>query len=213
MFRRWILRPFFGLAVTLGGAAASLGQYSPYAPATAPTPYSYNPFGYLPGYAGQQLSQQFNQSRGAQPTSLNQLALRNAESLTYNSLQPTSPPPGAGRIGLGLTNSLSGSKPFSGFSQGPTISPYLNLFRTDLSGNTGLNYSTLVQPQLQQQQLNQQQQREDQQLSRRLQAIAAQPAFNPQGSKEEYPTGHQTVFQYYDHYYPASRPHQKKRSQ
>ncbi|HEX5470439.1 MAG TPA: hypothetical protein VFW73_01055 [Lacipirellulaceae bacterium] len=192
---------------------AAVGQYySPYTPASPPTTHNYNPFGYLPGYAGQQLSQQYHQATGPQ-MSLNQLALRNAQQLTTESLQQPVNSPGAGRIGLGLGTSESGGKPFSGFSQGPTISPYLNLFRNDLSGNTGLNYSTLVQPLLQQEQVNRQQQREDMQLSRRLQSITAQPAFNPQGSKQEYPTGHQTVFQYYDHYYSNPRPHQKKRAQ
>ena len=63
---------------------------------------------------------------------------------------------GAGRIGLGLDTSFSGTKPFSGFSQGPTVSPYLNLFRTDANGSVNpLNYNTLVEPQLRQQQLNQ----------------------------------------------------------
>ena len=70
--------------------------------------------------------------------------------------------PGAGRIGLGLDQSYSGSKPFSGFSQGPAVSPYLNLFRVDQNGFQGFNYSTLVQPQLRQQQLNQQQQSQNQ---------------------------------------------------
>ncbi len=202
----------FSLMIVISGAATAFAQYAPYKAASAPTPYTYNPFGYLPGYAGQQLSQQYNNAARGQQMSMNEMALQNAQAIAYNSQQQTATPPGAGRIGLGLTESLSGNKPFSGFSQGPTISPYLNLFRTDLSGNNGLNYSTLVQPQLQQEQVNRQQQREDMQLSRRLQSIAAQPAFNPQGSKEEYPTGHQTVFQYYDHYYSTPRPHQKKRA-
>lgn len=119
----------------------------------------------------------------------------------------------AGRIGLGLGDSYSGVKPFSNFSQGPTVSPYLNLFRVDQNGFQGFNYSTLVEPELRQQQMNQQQRQQNLQTSRRIQAIAAQADYNPQGSKEEYPTGHQTVFGYMGHYYPAVRPHQKKKSQ
>ncbi|HVT29512.1 MAG TPA: hypothetical protein VHE81_15960 [Lacipirellulaceae bacterium] len=209
MFRKWILH-LFVVAVAMNGAATAIG-YSPYKAATAPTPYSYNPFGALQGYAGKQLRDQYTSAAHGQQMSLNEMALKNAQQITANSAQPPASMPGAGRIGLGLGTSTSGNKPFSGFSQGPTVSPYLNLFRTDLSGNTGLNYSTLVAPQLQQEQFNRQQQREDIQIARRLQAITAQPAFNPQGSREELPTGHQTVYQYFDHFYPASRPVQKKR--
>ena len=116
----------------------------------------------------------------------------------------------AGRIGLGLGGSSRSSKPFSSYSSQPTVSPYLNLFRTDLNGGGNFNYSTLVQPQLQQQQLNQQLERQNLQTNRRLQAIAAQSDFNPEGSKDEYPTGHQTVFQYMGHYFPVARPHPKQ---
>jgi hypothetical protein len=110
-----------------------------------------------------------------------------------------------GRIGLGTGSSLA-RKPFSSYAAAPTVSPYLNLFREDLRGQSAFNYSTLVRPALQQQQLNQQLQRQSQDLSRRLQSIAAQADFNPQGSKDQYPTGHQTVFMYYGHYFPQTRP-------
>jgi hypothetical protein len=40
-------------------------------------------------------------------------------------------------------------------------------------------------------------------LSRRLQAISAQSDFNPRGSEQQFPTGHQTVFRYYGRFYPA----------
>jgi hypothetical protein len=93
------------------------------------------------------------------------------------------------------------------------VSPYLNLFRTDLSTGGNFNYSTLVQPQLQQQQLNQQLERQALQTNRRLAAIAAQPDFNPAGSKDEYPTGHQTVFSYTGHYFPQAQVRQKRRAQ
>jgi|SoiMethySBSTD1v2_1073268.scaffolds.fasta_scaffold833757_1 hypothetical protein len=117
------------------------------------------------------------------------------------------------RIGLGAGTSTRGSKPFSGLSSSPTVSPYLNLFRTDLNTGSNFNYSTLVEPQLQQQQMNQQLQRATLQNNRRIQSIAAQADFNPQGSKDEYPTGHQTVFGYYGHYYqqPQARQKQQRR--
>jgi hypothetical protein len=116
----------------------------------------------------------------------------------------------ATRLGLGLGSSSRGSKPFTGYSSQPTVSPYLNLFRTDLNGGGNFNYSTLVQPQLQQQQVNQQLERQTVQNNRRLQAIAAQADFSPQGSKDEYPTGHQTVFNYMGHYFPAAQVKQKR---
>ena len=105
----------------------------------------------------------------------------------------------------GGTSQLA-NKPFSAYTSQPTVSPYLNLFRVDLNGNNDFNYSTLVRPQLQQQRVNQQLEQQNLQNARRLQAIAAQPDFNPQGSKDEYPTGHQTVFNYMGHYYPTTRP-------
>lgn len=110
----------------------------------------------------------------------------------------------AARIGLGTNSSLR-SKPFSSYQPAPTVSPYLNLFRDDFSGQRDFNYSTLVKPALQQQQLNQQLQRQNLELSRRVQAIAAQNDYNPQGAKDQYPTGHQTVFMYYGHYFPQVR--------
>jgi hypothetical protein len=146
-------------------------------------------------------------------TSLNQLALRNAQQIMQQSFsQQNGGMSTAGRIGLGIGDSYSGTKPFSNFSHGPTVSPYLNLFRQDQNGDTAFNYNTLVEPQLRQQQLNQQQQQQNQLTTRRLQAISAQADYNVQGSKEEFPTGHQTVFQYMGHYYPVARQHQKKRA-
>jgi len=114
------------------------------------------------------------------------------------------------RINFGASTASRGSKPFSSYQSSPTVSPYLNLFRTDLQGGGNFNYSTLVQPQLQQQQLNQQLERQNSQTNRRLQSIAAQADFNPQGSKDEYPTGHQTVFNYMGHYYQPAQVKQKK---
>jgi hypothetical protein len=157
---------------------------------------------------------QYPSSSGGSGLSLNQMALRNAQQVMQQSFQqPSSAMPSAGRIGLGLGQSYSGSKPFTGFSQGPAVSPYLNLFRNDQNGFQGFNYSTLVQPELQQQQFNQRLQQENQQTTRRLQAISAQADYNVQGAKDQFPTGHQTVFQYTGHYFPQQRPHQKKRAQ
>jgi hypothetical protein len=180
---RRCILPICGLAIAMSSAAVALGQYS-------------------------------SPSSGSSGLSLNQMALRNAQQIMQQSTQQqSSGMPGAGRIGLGLDQSFSGSKPFTGFSQGPAVSPYLNLFRVDQNGFQGFNYSTLVAPELQQQQFQQQQRQQNMSTTRRLQAISAQADYNVQGSKEEYPTGHQTVFQYMGHYYPQQRPHQKKKAQ
>ena len=69
--------------------------------------------------------------------------------------------PGAGRIGLGLDTVVLRQQTVHRFFAGPTVSPYLNLFRVDQNGFQGFNYSTLVQPQLRQQQVNQQQQQQN----------------------------------------------------
>jgi hypothetical protein len=172
-----------GLAIAMSSAAVALGQYA-------------------------------SPSSGSSGLSLNQMALRNAQQIMQQSTQQqSSGMPGAGRIGLGLDQSYSGTKPFTGFSQGPAVSPYLNLFRVDQNGFQGFNYSTLVAPELQQQQFQQQQRQQNTSTTRRLQAISAQADYNVQGSKEAFPTGHQTVFQYMGHYFPQQRPHQKKRAQ
>jgi hypothetical protein len=107
------------------------------------------------------------------------------------------------RIDSGLAAYASGSKPFGNYSPAPTVSPYLNLFREDLDGESDLNYQTLVQPQLRQQAINERQQRDSMAMAQRLQAIGAQSDFNPAGSRAMPATGHQTVFMYYGHYYPA----------
>ena len=118
---------------------------------------------------------------------------------------------GGARIGLGVnTSSSGGSKPFSSYTTAPTVSPYLNLFRNDLNGQSDFNYSTLVKPQLQQLQTNQQLQGQAIQTNRRLTSIAAQADFNPSGSKNEAPTGHQTVYNYMGHYYQQAAPRRKK---
>jgi len=210
MFRRCFFRAC-ALAAWLSVVSVAFGQYGQYGQYSGHAPVQanpYNPFNGISGFAGGQLQQLYNQTVASSGgPSLNQMALRNAQAAA------TSPQPsgmeGAARIGLGTGTSLSGNKPFTGYSTGPTVSPYLNLFRVDLAGNNALNYNTLVAPQLQQQQVNQQLSRQTSSTERRLQAIAAQAEFNPQGSKEEPPTGHQTVFMYFGHYYQTPQVHHK----
>jgi hypothetical protein len=107
------------------------------------------------------------------------------------------------RIGLG-TGMSAANKPFSNYTPPPTVSPYLNLFREERDGSSDFNYQTLVRPLLQQQQFNQQVERQAIDLARRMQSMAAQSDFNPEGSTTQFPTGHQSVFMYYGHYYPTA---------
>src|SRR4051812_4544492 len=137
--------------------------------------------------------------------------MRRANSLAQNSYAAGMNDNGGGAATFGVGAGSLRNKPFSTLQPQSPVSPYLNLFRTDSNGAVNqFNYSTLVQPQLQQQQVNEQLQRQNLQNSRRLQQIAAQPQLNPQGSKEEYPTGHQTVFSYKSHYYATPQRHAKK---
>ena len=132
-----------------------------------------------------------------------------AGGINTNNLGGTTSRPAAS---FGVGPSGPTTKPFSGVSAGPTISPYLNLFREDLDGISDLNYQTLVRPQLQQQEINQNLQRQQQEISGRVQQLVAQPAFNPQGSQSQFPTGHQTLFRNHSHYYPLlSQPRRAKR--
>jgi hypothetical protein len=156
------------------------------------------------GNASREVSQIYRQGVGTgySGSSLNHIALNSARARIPNVGQSTSA--GAGRIGLGIGASGPAAKPFSNYSPAPTVSPYMNLFREDLDGNSDFNYQTLVRPMLQQQQFNQQLQREAIDTAQRLQQISAQADFNPEGSKSQVPTGHQTVFMYYGHFYPTA---------
>jgi hypothetical protein len=84
------------------------------------------------------------------------------------------------------------------------VFPYLNQLREERDGSSDFNYQTLVRPLLQQQQFNQQVERQAIDLARRMQSMAAQSDFNPEGSTTQFPTGHQSVFMYYGHYYPTA---------
>ena len=214
MLRKCVLS--LGWLIVLSVATVAQAQVMTTAPTISNNPFSFgaqpfNPYSGIPGYSSavSQLTNLYNQAaRGSSSSSLNQLALRNAQAIMANT-QPQPSSMGAARIGLGL-DSASGSKPFSNYSPAPTVSPYLNLFRTDTNGFNQFNYSTLVQPMLQQQQLNQQIEQRQYQVARRLNSIAAQSEYNPQGSKDLYPTGHQTVFKYTGHYFPAAHPRQRR---
>lgn len=134
--------------------------------------------------------------------------LNRPNSLSANSYASTMNSSRTGGV-FGSGGSLR-SKPFSSVTPQNPVSPYLNLFRVDLNGTNQFNYSTLVRPQLQQQQVNEQLERQNLQNARRLQAIAAQPTSNPQGAQDQYPTGHQTAFNYMGHYFPTPQHRPKK---
>ena len=107
---------------------------------------------------------------------------------------------------LGLNTSRSSSRPFSNLNRRPTVSPWLALERASFDPDqTSLDYQTIVRPQLRQREQNQRMEREVQAFNARLQNIAAQPAFNPQGSQNFAPTGSPSTFRYYSHYYPGAR--------
>jgi hypothetical protein len=74
-------------------------------------------------------------------------------------------------------------KPFRGASTGPTISPYLNLFRDERGSTDEVpSYYTFVRPQLEQQATYLEQQREIEQLQRQVQGRPVIPRANVTGS-------------------------------
>lgn len=190
----------------------------------------YNPYGGLPdsvggfaarelgrlrarsigrGYSGSQinrntLSRSFARvpDYGVADRSVLPNASRSAQSLLSSPVTSTGPPrSSAARFGTGSPLS---SKPFSNAVPTPTVSPYLNLFREDITDDVLPNYNTLVRPQLQQQAFNEQVRRQEQSTNRRIQALSSQPAFNPQGSIYQAPTGHSTSFFNLGRFYPSA---------
>ena len=152
--------------------------------------------------ANNQLGQIYREGvgQGYSISSVNSLSLANTRaSVPYVGTSSTYD--NSRRLDLGV-GSTGRDKPFANVSSRPAVSPYLNLFREDFQGGGDFNYQTLVRPQLQQQQVNQRFQDESQALSRRVQQISASAAYSPEGSKSQYPTGHQTVFGYYGRFYP-----------
>lgn len=111
----------------------------------------------------------------------------------------------AGSLGIPSSSQFGRSKPFTGLQQSSTVSPYLNLFNQGPTGRpqTLDNYNLLVRPMLDQQRMNSQVQRQQQQMNMQVQAIAAKPDMEAAGSENIIPTGHQTGFGYYSHFYPG----------
>ena len=67
-------------------------------------------------------------------------------------------------------------------NNGPTVSPYLNLFRDENENTAGLpNYYAFVKPQLDQRDASERQQREMQQLQRQMQRVAGGGRYQSNG--------------------------------
>jgi hypothetical protein len=154
------------------------------------------------GYAGQELAR-LNRTAigtGYSGGEINRITEMSLRARVPNVGQSSTP-----RLSLGASGGGAlANKPFENYSPAPTVSPYLNLFREDIGGNDDFNYQTLVRPQLEQQRFNDQVQRQAMDINRRLQSLSAQPDFNPQGNSNLMPTGHQTVFLNYSHFYPTT---------
>lgn len=95
---------------------------------------------------------------------------------------------------------LVGQKPFTGFSPGPALSPYINLFRNDNGFGAVNNYYSLVKPMLQQQQLNQQTEQSLRELGiqNRLQQSQLQQL------KRQMPGAQGSYFMNYHGYFPGA---------
>ena len=107
--------------------------------------------------------------------------------------------------GLGGLERSRGSKPFTNIVRRPTVSPYQNLFREDLSDEVP-NYNSLVRPQLRAQEFAERQNRQNAQVYQQLQSIAAGSGLNATGSRQIMPTGgHGTTFGNTGGYYPRRR--------
>jgi hypothetical protein len=156
------------------------------------------------GYAGSEMENIYRQDVGSGYTTSSVIRSTLVNSRVHAPYAGSGPAAIRGpRIGLGVGTSAV-NKPFSNYTPPPTVSPYLNLFREERDGSSDFNYQTLVRPLLQQQQINQQVERQAMEMARRMQSLAAQSDFTPQGSTSQLPTGHQSVFMYHGHYYPTA---------
>jgi hypothetical protein len=83
----------------------------------------------------------------------------------------------------------------------PTVSPYLNLLRTE-SPISAPNYQTLVRPALEHRQEIQRQESAIRQLQSRVVNMQGQMAARNRRQQEGFATGHPQRFMTYLHYYP-----------
>jgi hypothetical protein len=157
------------------------------------------------GYTGRAMNQIYRQSvgRGYSAGSLNRIALQSSRTGFGNAID-SSLRPVQSSITSSTQTSLPSAKPFASASTGPTVSPYLNLFNDSFDDATNSQYISFVRPQLEQQRMNRSLQLQQQALDRRVQEIAAAPAYSPQGSEAFMPTGHPSVFLNTGRYYPGN---------
>ncbi|MEN0111873.1 MAG: hypothetical protein AAF805_14230 [Planctomycetota bacterium] len=188
-----LLVPLMGFAFVAGTAARSAAQ-------TATEVASFQQSKQVEALTGPSTASATNEQilRQLRGQPLNAGGIRATPSNVFGGL--TSAPAGFGPpVGGTVT------RPFENARLGPTVSPYLQLFNSNLSTPNAAveNYQTLVRPQLQQQRVNQQLQRQQQALNARVQQISAQSAYQPQGSEQMMATGHRTFVGYYSRFYPT----------
>ena len=106
----------------------------------------------------------------------------------------------------GARLSRNASRPFANIRHRPTVSPFVNLARSDLDFELGVpTYQSTVRPQLDQIDFNQRQSFEMQQINEQIRQIEARTAFQPQGSTTIRPTGHVSYFFNYSTYFGGAR--------
>lgn len=102
---------------------------------------------------------------------------------------------------LNFGNNPGASVSYNAIFNRPTVSPYLNLTSAFNGGGGGLNYFTLVQPQLNNRAAQQAAGREIQSLQRQVSSAARGRLQDRDAGLA--PTGIVSQFRYYGSYYPA----------
>ena len=92
-------------------------------------------------------------------------------------------------------------KPFQAIQADPTLSPYLNLYRTNLNPNMMPNYFALVRPQFEQQDMNRKQAEQIQRLQKQLQSSqgAGAAAASASNGNMTGPARYMDTGQFYQH--------------
>ncbi len=124
---------------------------------------------------------------------------------------------GVNRRNFLSTSSVSSSrptKPFSGTTSRPTVSPYLAL---SAPRSTASDYYSIIRPQQRRQRENQRQQAFAIQRQRKLNQMAARAPYSPKGDESRMGTGHVAVFQSLgsfqntaNYFPPPSRPKRRR---
>jgi len=99
---------------------------------------------------------------------------------------------------LASQSTRTGGKPFQTIETEPAVSPYLNLYRTDLNPNAMPNYYALVRPQFEQREANRKQASDLQRLRTQLQNAAPPVAAPQQAANGASPNGMSMSARYMD---------------